>query len=675
MGRNLVAAWVAWWNRLSIQRKVICILAVTFAPLICALLFHLSLIKHLSGLQEHRHQVMLAREQIHILRRLAVDIEDGFRGYLLTRQERFLLPLNEAEARLDGTIARAVELGREVAGLDADLRTAGSRLKTLLASKHDLIDKIRAGRIDEVNRYVASGEGLALSDAVRDSIRSMEDRLHALHLTLSGDEESLAANALMGLGVALLATFGLGVLGAHLMARSVTDPLARLHRAVVRPGQVQPLSAGTPPSLIQRLDEIGDLGRVFEDLVQHIRQYVLELEVIISIGHEISTLGPDGIDGVLHRITNRAVELLKVDVCLVMLRQEQMGCWVVEAASGEWSDRLRKSVMLWEEWPVSVKAFDSKEPAIGANLNQDQSPTVVRRNQIGNSLLAVPLLSRGEAFGVLVLIHAGSYPEEAWNLRLARGLAEEAAVAIANARLYDQAHERSRGFQARLKQLEHLAENLAHDLKAPGERMEEIASLLLAEYGDRLDEQAARWLTLIRDNGRDLSVRVERILEVARVGGRQDRVEAVDPASVLESVLKAMAGELERGKVRVHVQPDLPMVACHRDYLAQVFDNVLSNAVKFTAGLDGPEIRIAAERRGEYVEFSVTDNGPGIPADQHQRVFEPFVRLSPVTVKGSGIGLTIVRRIVELYGGRVWIESGDPGCRVLFMMPALGEMM
>jgi signal transduction histidine kinase len=117
------------------------------------------------------------------------------------------------------------------------------------------------------------------------------------------------------------------------------------------------------------------------------------------------------------------------------------------------------------------------------------------------------------------------------------------------------------------------------------------------------------------------------------------------------------------------------MVACHRDYLAQVFDNVLSNAVKFTAGRNEPEIRIAAERRGEYVQFAVTDNGPGIPANQHQRVFEPFVRLSPGTVKGSGIGLTIVRRIVELYGGRVWIESADPGCRVLFLMPALGEMM
>lgn len=673
MGRKFGDASAAWWDRLSIQRKVTCILAATFAPLICAFLFHLSLIKHLSGLQEHRHQIVLAREQIHILRRLAVDIEDAFRGYLLARQDRFLLPLDEADAKLDGAIAHAIELGREIPGLGSDLRVAGGQLKTLLASKHALIDKIREGHVDDVNRYVASGEGLALSDTVRDSLRSMEDRLHTLRLTVSADEESLATKALLGLAVALLATVGLGILGARLIARSVTDPLMRLHGSVVRQGRRLPTLPGLSIASVQRLDEIGDLGRVYEEMVQHIRQYVLELEAIISIGHEISTLGPDGIEGVLHRITNRAVELLDVDVCLVMIRQEQMGCWIIEAASGEWNDRLRKTVMLWEEFPVSIKAFESKEPAIGSNLSRDQRPTVARRNLIGESLLAVPLLSSGRAFGVLVLLHQKTIPEEVWNLRLAKGLAEEAAIAISNARLYEQVQERGKGLQLRLKQLEHLAENLAHDLKAPGERMEELASALRTEYGDKLDERAARWLQLMEDNGRDLSLRIEKILEVARVGGRRDAVEAVDPAGVIEPALKAMAGDLERQKARIHVQRGLPLVACHRAYLAQVFDNLLSNAVKF-AGREGElVIRIAAQRKGDVVEFSVSDNGLGIPPEQRERAFEAFVRLDPLSAKGSGIGLAIVQRIVELYGGRAWIESAEPGCRVHFTMPALGD--
>jgi signal transduction histidine kinase/CHASE3 domain sensor protein len=673
MSRNLSEASTDWWDRLSVQRKVISILAGIFAPLLCAFLLHFSMVNHLLRIQEQREQIVLVREQVHILRRLGVDIEDAFRGYLLTRQEKFLLPMKEAEAKLDGTLAHVNEVAQGIPGLDLALQKAEGQLKGLLESKHRLIKEISKGHVDQVNQYVASGEGLALSDTLRDSLRQMEDHLYDLHLSLSAHEGALTRKTFFGLALAVLATLGLAWLGVRLLSRSVTHPLTLLHASVIQYGLDGASTSRTATASKDRHDEIGDLGRVYQEMVRHIRQYILELEAIISIGHDISILGPDGIDGVLHRITDRAVELLDVDVCLVMIRHEQMSCWIIEAASGDWNDRLRKNVMLWEEFPVSVKAFDSKEPVIGADLSHDQRPAVARRNLIGESLLAVPLINRGQAFGVLVLLHQEAIPEEAWNLRLAKGLAEEAAIALSNARLYEQVQERGKGLQLRLKQLEHLAENLAHDLKAPGERMEELASALRTEYGNKLDERAARWLQLMEDNGRDLSLRVEKILEVARVGGRRDAVEAVDPAGVIESVLKAMAGDLERQSVRVHVQPGLPLVACHRAYLAQVFDNLLSNAVKFACREGEPVIRIEAHRNKDRVEFSVSDNGRGIPPEQRERAFETFVRLDPASAKGSGIGLAIVQRIVELYGGRAWIESAEPGCRVHFTMPALGD--
>jgi signal transduction histidine kinase len=674
MSRTFADAAAARWDRLSVQRKVTYIAAGIFTPLIGAFLVHLSMVDHLLRIQEHRQQIVLAREQVHILRRLAVDIEDAFRGYLLTRQERFLLPLNEAEAKLDGTVAHAIELGRDIPGLGPDLRNAGGQLKVLLHSKHALIDQIKVGQIDEVVQYVASGEGIALSDQLRNTLRLMEDHLQRLGLGLSADEGMLTTKAYLGLILALAGSLGLGLLGARLLSRSVTRPLALLHASVVQHGlgRGEATALSLPPE--QRLDEIGDLGRVYEEMVRHIRQYILELEAIISIGHDISTLGPDGIDGVLRRITSQAVELLGVDVCLVMIHQEEMGCWIVEAASGEWNDRLRKTVMLWEEFPVSVKAFESKAPAVGSNLSHDRGPAVARRNLMGESLLAVPLLNRGESFGVLVFIHERAIPEEAWNLRLAKGLAEEATIAISNARLYEQVQERGKGLQWRLKQLEHLAENMAHDLKAPGERMEELASALLADYEDKLDERAARWLRLIEENGKDLTLRVEKILEVARVGAKRDTVEAVDPGSVIEGVLKSRAGELERGRVRVRVQPDLPQVACHRAYLHQVFDNLISNAIKFSGDRPDPAVSITGERAGEWAHFTVGDNGIGIPPEYRERVFDSFFRLDPRGSKGSGIGLTILKRIIELHGGTVAIESNNPGCLVRFTMPVLGDL-
>jgi signal transduction histidine kinase len=106
-----------------------------------------------------------------------------------------------------------------------------------------------------------------------------------------------------------------------------------------------------------------------------------------------------------------------------------------------------------------------------------------------------------------------------------------------------------------------------------------------------------------------------------------------------------------------------------------VFDNLISNAIKFTADGSNPEIHIGAGRKDNQVCFSVRDNGIGIPPQQRERIFEPFVRLNPDSAKGSGIGLAIVKRIIELYDGRVWIESEEEqGCVVMFTLPALGEL-
>jgi signal transduction histidine kinase len=169
---------------------------------------------------------------------------------------------------------------------------------------------------------------------------------------------------------------------------------------------------------------------------------------------------------------------------------------------------------------------------------------------------------------------------------------------------------------------------------------------------------------------------VESLLTVARVGARSDAVEAVDAATVLHDVLKARAGELEARRARVEVTLPVPRVACHGAYLRQVFDNLLANALKFARAEVAPAITIQAACRDNRVWFAVRDNGVGIPPEHRERVFQPFVRLRPDQAPGSGIGLTIVKRIVELYGGQVWVDANPdgPGCTVTFSLPAIGDM-
>jgi signal transduction histidine kinase len=662
-----------WWSRVLVQKKVWVILLVVFTPLIATLAFHVTLVTELRALQQQRQHAVLAREQLHTLRRLAIDIETAFRGYLLTRQDQFLHPLREAELELPPTIAKALELTEGAPGLAADLRGASERLKALLDSKQALIREVSKGRPDVAIAYVRSGKGIVLSDALRAEFRTIDDLWDRELHRVAVREIELAERAFWGLWLAVVGGLALGLLGARLLGRSIARPLAKLQGSVAG-FTGDRTDAETETDVVREGDEIGQLARAYAEMAQRIRRHIEELETLNAIGHDTNTLGPDGLYGVLRRITNHAADLLKVDLCLVMLHNEKVRCWIVEAASGAWHERLQKSVILWEEFPVSVQAFETKQPAIGEDFGGDRSPELLSGSLPRGSMLSVPLLSKGQPFGVLVFIRYGRVPVENWNVRLAKAFGADAAIAIANARLYELAEQRGKGLESRLSQLEHLPEILAHDLKAPGERIEALASLIQTEYGGKLDEQATRWLKLLEQNGRELTQRIHGILEVVRAGTAQDAIEAVDPAGVIQEILKTRSEELTARHVRLYVQDALPTVACHRAYLRQVFDNLISNALKFSADERAPEIRVTAQRKGDRVHFSVSDNGVGIPPEQRQRVFEPFVRLNPAETKGSGIGLAIVKRIVELYDGTVWVEPQQPGCTVTFTLPVLGSL-
>lgn len=669
--------WAAqWWEQLRIQHKVWTVLLLLCVPLMGGLATHLYIVQQLLSTQQQRHELVLAREHVELLRRLAIDIEDGFRGYVLTQQPAFLAPLTEAEARVDPALASAARLLAGLSGSPDNLEPIARQLKDLLRSKHELIADIQRGDTAKALAYIRLGEGLRLSDRLRQDLRAIEDRLQQQRQSLNATAEALSHQTFIGLWVALAGVVFLGWVSSRMLARSLTDPIMRLQSATARlgehvdPAEIAELLAPARGSK----DELGQLAEAYLLMARRIGIHIQELEVLNTIGQDINTIGPDGLDGVLRRISDRAVELVRADVCLVLIRNERMGCWVVEAASGEWNERLDNSIMLWDELPISVEAYETREVAIGEGFRADERPQVLRRNLIGDSMLAVPLLAQGEPFGVLALVCEQPRSVEAWNQRLAKGLAQEAALAISNVKLYEAAQQQQRGLVARLRQLEHLAETLAHDLKGPGARMGELARLLVQQYGGQFDDRTKRWLALLEENSRDLVQRVEGILTVARVGTGQGAITAVDPTAVIGDVLKARAGELDRLRAVVRVEPGLPLVACHAAYLRQIFDNLISNALKFTRAGESPRVRISGLVQGPMVVFSVEDQGIGIPPTQRTRVFQPFVRLLTSEAAGSGIGLTIIQRIVDLYGGKVWIDGAEEaGCTVQFTVPGFQE--
>ena len=669
--------WVGQWgNHLRIQQKVWVVLLLLCLPLSVGIATHLYVVKQLLVLQQQRQEIMLADEQVRVLGRLAIDIEDGFRGYVLTQQSAFLAPLVEAEWKLDQALLAARQSLTKLSDPPRSLAAIEQQLKDLLRSKHELIADIQRGPADNALAYVRSGEGLRRSDLLRESLRAIEDRLERQRNSLNEQADALSHRTFVGLWITLAAVVALGWIVSRILARSLTDPITKLQSATARIGAQVDVEGIAELLAVGRgaKDELGQLAEAYLTMARRIETNIQEIEALDTIGQEINTIGSDDLDGALRHITDRAVELVQTDVCLVLLCDERERYWIVEAASGEWNDRLKREVIPWIKLPVGIHAFETRAVATGEWFHVDEWPQMFRRNLFVNSVLAIPLFSQGTPFGVLSFLNEQPRAPHEWNQRLAEGLAEEVALAISNARLHEAAQEKQQRLLTRLRQLEHLAEALAHDLKGPGARMEELARLLVQQNSGQFDDRTKRWLSLIEENGKDLVQRVEGIMTVAHVGADQEAVTAIDPTAVIRQVLDARADEIRRLCATIQIEPGLPLVACHSASLRQVFDNLVSNAFKFTRDGESPEVKITGCQQGSMVVFSVEDRGIGIPSSQRTRVFQPFVRLLMSEAAGDGIGLTIIQRIVELYGGTVWIDGAEgAGCTVQFTVPSVQE--
>jgi signal transduction histidine kinase len=175
------------------------------------------------------------------------------------------------------------------------------------------------------------------------------------------------------------------------------------------------------------------------------------------------------------------------------------------------------------------------------------------------------------------------------------------------------------------------------------------------------------------------------VLRLARIGSVHEVVEAVNPGEVVQDVLTGCAEQIERTGARVEVAEAFPRVACNHVHLFQILDNLIRNALKFVPKDRTPYIEIGirdgrANGMGltsslEARVLFVRDNGIGIEPADHNRVFEPFERLGQNDASGTGIGLAIVKKITELYQGRVWVES-EPGqgSTFCFTLPLYGEL-
>jgi light-regulated signal transduction histidine kinase (bacteriophytochrome) len=198
--------------------------------------------------------------------------------------------------------------------------------------------------------------------------------------------------------------------------------------------------------------------------------------------------------------------------------------------------------------------------------------------------------------------------------------------------------------------------------------------MLQRKFTDKMDEDVEQYFAYTIDGARRARMLVDDLLAYTRVAVRGiDVPERTSAAEALDEALKNLAIAIRDSGASI-VYGALPAVLIHPVHLRQLFQNLVGNALKYRSHI-APRIEIGAVKRGDEWEFSVKDNGIGISPEYHEQIFDIFKRLHPASeYDGTGIGLALCRRIVERYGGRIWVESAaGEGATFLFTLGATGQ--
>jgi signal transduction histidine kinase len=291
--------------------------------------------------------------------------------------------------------------------------------------------------------------------------------------------------------------------------------------------------------------------------------------------------------------------------------------------------------------------------------------------------MAMPMIAGGELIGALSFGgDSGEFGTE--TVDIAREVATQLAIAIAQARLHERVRKQAEELERRVKlrtaeleaankELEAFSYTVSHDLRAPLRAIDGFSRIFEEDYGRYVDEEGRRLLAVVRDSSRRMGVLIDSLLAYSRLG-RQ----ALFPVRV---DMRALAAE---AWVELGTEPavqcslaQLPAVCADRSLLKQVWLNLLSNAVKYSARRETPFIEVTGARQNGEAVYCVSDNGAGFDMRYYGKLFGVFQRLHAETdFPGTGVGLANVARIVARHGGRVWAEGTvDTGAKFYFSLP------
>ncbi len=321
---------------------------------------------------------------------------------------------------------------------------------------------------------------------------------------------------------------------------------------------------------------------------------------------------------------------------------------------------------------ATAVVFDTGEPIVAADIETDWRVVRKLQTEAGfRSCAFLPLKVRSEVRGIVQLASRKTGFFNAGRESYLMAIVRQMGIALENRELFEEINAAKIELQRSNQDLEQFAYVASHDLQEPLRMVSGYTQLLAKRYKGRLDSEADEFIGFAVSGANRMQALIQGLLEFSRVRPRKSNPAPADCNVALQVALAGLRVPIEESGAEVSYDP-LPRVMVYEPHLVQLFQNLIGNGIKYQSN-GSPRVHVSCEPEGECWRFSVKDNGIGIDRQYTERIFLIFQRLhTQHEYSGAGIGLALCKKIVERYGGKIWVESElGKGSEFIFTLPAL----
>jgi PAS domain S-box-containing protein len=416
-------------------------------------------------------------------------------------------------------------------------------------------------------------------------------------------------------------------------------------------------ASGEPVLMVNIARDISERQASREEL----RRQLQRLQVLYDLSSAL-TNSLDSTD-ITRSMYSQLAKVIPIETLFIDLyneeRREILPIFGVETIGGRRVERHAGAVSeVLESSASKAQVISTRKPMLELHeLTQEAVPGDPSPERVYASTMTVPMVSKHRTIGVLT-VHsskARAYSDE--HLTLVQSVAHLAGLAIEKAQLYEETIKKSQEIEARNKELDDFTYVVSHDLKEPLISVEGYAKMMRAEYWQALAGEGNEYLQAVMDSCSHMKRLIDDLLLLSRVSKLAENRTSVLLADVMRDVMEELQFSIRDKRAQIILRPDLPSVCAVDTHLRIVLRNLIANALKFCDKPE-PRVEVGATTGLSAVTVFVRDNGIGIEAAHFDKIFLIFQRLHKKDeYEGVGAGLTIVKKIVESHGGRIWVES------------------